>query len=156
MAGILVEARWDGDQLKSAVVGIGINIAPQSVSPDHLPPSSLDFPATSIEGTLGRPVDRLGLLHAILEQFISWLPRLATSAFISLWEANLAYRGQAVELTQPFPMGSSHLSASSPPIYSGTLVGLTMDGAIKLLTGTGDLVTAQVGELHLRLAGQPG
>ena len=65
--GVLVETRWSGDDLVAAVIGIGINIAPESVSPAVLPPHSLSFPATYIEGALGHPVDRMELLHTILK-----------------------------------------------------------------------------------------
>jgi BirA family biotin operon repressor/biotin-[acetyl-CoA-carboxylase] ligase len=156
VAGILAEARWDGDHLQAAVIGIGINIAPESLDPQVLPPAMLDFPATSVEGAVGHPINRLELLHAILIGFFSWLPRLATSAFINIWESNLAYRGEWVELSSQYRSGSAGQSAGTPPDYTGRLIGLTMDGAIKLMTVEGDLVTAQVGELHLRPTDAPG
>jgi BirA family biotin operon repressor/biotin-[acetyl-CoA-carboxylase] ligase len=151
-AGVLVESRWDGEDLKAAVIGIGINIAPESVDPVNLSPAGLNFPATCVEGELGHPVDHLELLRAILEQFFSWLPLLASPDFIHAWEDSLAYKDQWVELSLDYPVLSAHQAAASRPAYIGKLVGLTMDGSLKLLTKSGDLVTAQVGELHLRLS----
>lgn len=151
-AGVLVESRWDGEDLNAAVIGIGINIAPESVNPVNLSPAGLNFPATCVEDELGHPVDHLELLRAILEQCISWLPRLASPDFFHAWEDSLAYKDHWVELSLDYPAQSAHQAAASHPAYAGKLVGLTMDGSLKLLTKSGDLVTAQVGELHLKLS----
>ena len=62
VAGVLVEAHWSGDTLIGAIVGIGINIAPESVSEVNLPATGLNFPATCLENELGRPIDRHGAI----------------------------------------------------------------------------------------------
>ena len=148
--GVLVEARWIGQALKAVIIGIGINIAPESVSAVNLPPGELNFPATCVENTLGRPVDRLELLHAILQQLLAWLPRLSQPGFILEWEAHLAYRDQWVELSP----GATGLPSQgkAAPVHTevGKVIGLTQDGSLKLLTHTGELVTVSVGEIHLR------
>jgi len=151
-AGVLVEARWDGEKLKAAVIGIGINIAPESVNPVNLPAEELNFPATCVEDALGHPVDRLELLHAILQEFFGWLPRLPFPDLINAWEDNLAYRDQWVELSVINSAQSSHRGDTPPPLQAGKLIGLTPDGSLKLLTRSGKSVTAQVGEIHLRPA----
>jgi hypothetical protein len=56
-----------------------------------------------------------------------------------------------VELSLENPAQSAHQPAAPRPAYTGKLVGLTVDGELKILTESGELVTAQVGELHLRL-----
>jgi BirA family biotin operon repressor/biotin-[acetyl-CoA-carboxylase] ligase len=150
VAGILVEARWDGKILKAAIMGIGINIAPESVSPVNLPAEGLNFPATCVENALGHPVDHLELLSASLQEFFSWLPRLSSQEFIHQWEANLAYHDQWVELSVENTAQSSRPEASSPPLRVGKVIGLNPDGSLKLLTRSGELMTAQVGEIHLR------
>jgi BirA family biotin operon repressor/biotin-[acetyl-CoA-carboxylase] ligase len=150
-AGVLVESRWDGEVLIAAVIGIGINIAPASVNPINLSPAGLNFPATCVEDELGYSVDHLELLHVILEQLLSWLPLLASPGFIRAWDDSLAYKGQWVELSLENPAQSAHQPAAPRPAYTGKLVGLTVDGELKILTESGELVTAQVGELHLRL-----
>ncbi len=149
-AGVLVETRWDGEKLIAAVIGIGINIAPESIDPVNLPAEGLNFPATCVEDALGHPVERLELLHAVLEDFFTWLPQLSTSAFIQQWEASLAYLDQWVELSIENNDQSSSVLAASFPIKVGKVIGLTIDGSIKLLTPSGGLVTAQVGEIRLR------
>jgi BirA family biotin operon repressor/biotin-[acetyl-CoA-carboxylase] ligase len=147
--GILVESRWEGENLSTAVIGIGINIAPESIDPVNLPPEGLNFPATCVEDELGYPVDHLELLYAILEQLLSWLPRLASPDFMQGWEDSLAYKGQWVELSLDNPAQST-LQADAWQVYKGKVVGLSIDGSLILSTGSGELVTAQVGELHLR------
>jgi BirA family biotin operon repressor/biotin-[acetyl-CoA-carboxylase] ligase len=152
VSGVLVESRWNGENLCAAVIGIGINIAPESIDRVNLPPAGLNFPATCVEAELGHPVDRLELLYAILEEFISWLPRLATPGFIQAWEDSLAFKGQWVELRLDNPAQSTLPAGASAQVYTGKLIGLTWDGSLKLRTKSGELVVAQVGELHLRLA----
>jgi BirA family transcriptional regulator, biotin operon repressor / biotin---[acetyl-CoA-carboxylase] ligase len=150
VAGVLVETRWDGEKLKAAIVGIGINIAPESVSPVNLPAERLNFPATCVEEEMGHLVERLELLHAVLEQFFSWLPKLSSSGFIQQWEANLAYLDQWVELSVENTDQSSHEETVTRPIQVGRVVGLTPDGSLKLVTTSGKLVTAQVGEIRMK------
>ena len=65
--GVLVEAAWLGSRLHGVVLGIGVNVAPSSVPPDD----EVLFPATCVEQVLGRPVDRIELLKAILRQLFS-------------------------------------------------------------------------------------
>lgn len=150
VAGVLVETRWEGGELHAAVIGIGINIAPESVSPLKLPPAGLNFPATCIENELGKKVERLELLYAILEALYSWLPRLGSPGFIQTWEDNLAYKDQWVELSVDNLEQASPQAAASQQVYFGKVIGLTKDGSLKLLTRAGEQVTVQVGELHLK------
>ena len=148
-AGVLVETRWEGGKLSAAVIGIGINIAPESVNPLILPPVGLNFPATCVVNELGQEVDHLELLSSVLESFYSWLPHLDSPGFIQAWEDCLAYKDQWVELVEDYPRKATSQAAGSPPVISGKVIGLAMDGSLKLLTRSGEWVTAQVGELHL-------
>ncbi len=148
-AGVLVESRWDGGILHAAVIGIGINIAPESVNPVNFTPAGLNFPATCIESVLGHKVERLELLYAILDAINFWLPRLDSAGFIQAWEDSLAYKDQWVELSMDYPGQASTQAATSQRVYSGKVIGLAMDGSLKLLTRSGEWATVQVGELHL-------
>ena len=150
VAGVLAEARWDGEKLKAAVIGIGINIAPESVNPVNLPPEGQNFPATCVEDELGHPLIRLDLLRASLQEFFSCLLRISSQEFIAEWEANLAYRDQWVELFIDNLVQSSSQQAAPPPVQVGKVIGLTQDGSLNLLSGSGELVKVQVGEIHLR------
>jgi len=152
LAGVLVEARWDGDTLKAAVIGIGINIAPESVNPISLPVEGLNFPATCVEDGLGYPVDRLELLRLSLLELLDWLPRLSSQDFIDRWEASLAYLDQWVELIVDPTTPSASQEVVTPPIQLGKVIGLTPEGSLKLMTTSGKLVIVQVGEIYLRPA----
>ncbi len=156
--GVLVETRWNGADLKAVVIGIGINIAPQSINPGILPFDELSFPATCVEDVLRHPVDRMELLHAILQELYSWLPRLGLPDFIDAWQGNLAFRDQWVELSGGDEALPPHQGRNQAQAMIGKLIGLNGDGSLQLMTRDGELVTAQVGELHLRptAAPQPG
>jgi BirA family biotin operon repressor/biotin-[acetyl-CoA-carboxylase] ligase len=151
-AGILVESRWEGENLVAAVIGIGINIAPESINTVNLPPASLNYPVTCVEAVAGHPVDRLGLLNATLQEVFYWLPSLATPAFMIEWDRRLAYSGEWVELTMESPRQST---SSWPILQTGKLIGLNEDGSIKLQTASGELIAARVGDLRLRPAYPP-
>jgi BirA family biotin operon repressor/biotin-[acetyl-CoA-carboxylase] ligase len=139
--GVLAEAHWQGDHLQSVILGIGINIARDSLPPE----SDLLFPATCVEAALGRSVDRWQLLVTVLEQLLGWLPRLATPEFLSFWESHLAYRGEQVRL----------FCDGNPPI-DGQLLGLDSQGSLCLRTSEGLDLAFQAGEVHLRpLTGRP-
>jgi biotin-(acetyl-CoA carboxylase) ligase len=127
------------------VVGIGINIAPDSISAANLPPVELNYPVTCIECEAGHPVDRLELLHAILEDLLDfWLPRLPSPDFLRDWGDSLAFRGQWVELTQVVnedQRGENNLTAAS--------LSINQEGALQLITRSGEPFTAEAGEVHL-------
>jgi len=154
VAGVLVETRWEGNILKHAVVGIGINIAPESIVPENLPSAGLNFPATCVESELGHRVDRVDLLHAMLKQFFHWFSLLSSSDFIHVWEEMLAYRDQWVELTSENRLHPTINAVAQPAIQQGKVIGLTSDGALKILSETGKLTTAQVGEIRLKPSAQ--
>lgn len=148
--GVLVEARWDGAMLKAAVIGIGINVAPGSVSQDNLPVEGLGLPATCIEAALGRRIDRLELLHHALHELFYWLPRLAKQEFLREWEDNLAYNGQWVELSITETGQSPQQEPVPARIQTGRVVGLSPQGALMLQNRSGEILTVQVGEIHLK------
>lgn len=148
--GVLVEASWHGQELKAAIIGIGINIAPDSVKPLNTSIDGLTIPATCVEEALGHSVDRTQLLHAILYEFFSWLPKLSSTNFIQAWKDSLAYRDQWVELWLGNDTQSSHQKTISSKTILGKVLGLTSDGSLQLRTSSGKIITAQVGEIRLR------
>ena len=148
--GVLAEARWSGGDLRAAVIGIGINIASESINPANLPADGLNFPVTCVENALGQPVERMTLLHTILQEFYNWLPSLASGKFIKAWEDNLAYRGQWVELSPVAPNPSAYQSADTSGSLLGKVIGLTSDGALHVLNQSGRELSILMGEIHLR------
>jgi BirA family transcriptional regulator, biotin operon repressor / biotin---[acetyl-CoA-carboxylase] ligase len=135
VCGILVEAVWNGDQARSVVVGIGVNVASQAVPPDD----QVIYPATSVEDALGQPVDRLELLRKIMEGLFDWRSRLTTAAFIEAWDAYLAFKNEWVEVQPP-----------GQPTLAGRLIGLAPAGELRLLSSSGHEILATAGDLRLR------
>lgn len=133
-AGILVESAWIGNALDAAVVGIGVNVAAAAVPPV----AQLTFPATSLEGELGRVLDRMEVLRGILTALVAWRSRIGTAEFIQAWEDALAFRGQQVAVGQ-----------DGEPQLMGTLLGLEADGSLRLLAA-GMPTVVHFGEIHLR------
>jgi BirA family biotin operon repressor/biotin-[acetyl-CoA-carboxylase] ligase len=135
LAGVLVEASWLGEELQAAILGIGINVALDSVPPA----GELDFPATSVEAALGSPVDRWGLLRNVLETLLVWLPHLDQARFLQAWQGQLAYLHEWVQLIRD----------GEEPV-EGRLLGLGDDGSLLLESPSGKEMTFQAGEIHLR------
>lgn len=138
VAGVLVEANWQGDQLVAAILGIGINVTPAAVPTDL----ELAFPATSIETELGLPVDRLELLRAILEDLLAWREQLSSPAFLQRWEQWLAFRGEWVSINQADGTWLEGQISEHPS--------LGPDGALRLQPHSGDIKYIQFGEVHFR------
>ncbi|MBU0510739.1 MAG: biotin--[acetyl-CoA-carboxylase] ligase [Chloroflexi bacterium] len=142
LAGVLAEAHWTGNQLSAAILGIGINIAASSVPLDDV----LAFPATSVESALGCSVDRLSLLRSVISEVISCRSLLAAPEFIQAWEADLAFRGEQVQIVSSGGQGeATHL------VHEGYIAGLDSDGSLKLRLLSGEEATVRLGEIRLRL-----
>jgi BirA family biotin operon repressor/biotin-[acetyl-CoA-carboxylase] ligase len=133
--GVLPELSWQGNLLHAVILGVGINIAPESVPP----PADLLFPATCLETELGRKVDRWVVLRQVLTALLDWLPQVALPDFLHAWEAHLAYRGDLIEL-----MGAGGVEAE------GRLLGLDPTGSLRLQLSSAEECTFQTGELSLR------
>lgn len=135
LAGMLAEARWEGEALAFVILGIGLNVTPASLPPEE----ELLFPATCVEAELGRPVERWALLHGVLAALLERRARLASPSFLRAWEERLAFRGQAVWV----------LVEGSDPLQ-GEVLGLDSGGALRLRTPSGGEITLQAGEVSLR------
>jgi len=144
LAGILAENKWSGDQLKTVIMGIGINIAPESIAETVLPMESLPFSITCVENELGQPVDRLSLLHAILFELIKWRTHLGSKDFLTAWEKHLALRGEVVQIFDDLVNSEERY-----PLV-GKITGLAPDGALKITTRSGEMHEVQFGEVRLR------
>jgi BirA family biotin operon repressor/biotin-[acetyl-CoA-carboxylase] ligase len=136
VAGILVEVHWQGCELLDVILGIGINVGLDSIPVD--PP--FQFPASSLEASCGKEIDRLDFLVAVLEYLLKWYRQLAEPSLIKSWNDRLAYKNQLVSLISP-----------SGPLAEGILVGVEEDGALILETQRGELRHFHSGEIQLRL-----
>ena len=135
LAGVLVEALWQGDQIQAAVLGIGINVARKSIPSQ----GELDFPATSVETVYGGTVERWMLLKRVLEAILDRLPLLDQDEFIADWEANLAYRGSLVKI----------LREGSEPTR-GRIQGLNDAGYLRLKLASGEEQLIRSGAVKMR------
>jgi BirA family biotin operon repressor/biotin-[acetyl-CoA-carboxylase] ligase len=136
VCGILGEAAWTGDRLHGMVLGIGVNVASESVPPAD----ELLFPATCVEAELGRRVDRQDLLKRILVHLLRWRMQLGQAGFLEAWQERMAFRGEQVVVKPPL----------GDPV-TGRVVGLDQQGNLILaLPGGGD-ASISAGDVHLRL-----
>ncbi len=88
VAGVLVEADWQADRVVSVVMGIGVNITPESAPP----PEGLRYPATAVETVLGAQVDRWALLAEALKAMRTYRTIIADEAFMQAWNDELAFK----------------------------------------------------------------
>ena len=135
-AGVLVDVRWDGCQVTDVVLGIGVNVARDSVPPLE----KLNFPAISIEEAAGKEISRLDLLIQIMESLIKWYSRLVEPSFVQAWDSMLAYKGQQVKLTTERGVRGQ-----------GKVAGISDDGYLILISEAGQETEYHSGEIQLRL-----
>lgn len=122
VCGILTEMQANGPQLRSVVVGIGVNInAPLSSFPEELQDK-----ASSLLLMCGEPVDRaaftVSLLTHLEKLYVLWLEE-------GFPVVGTAWEGYASEL-----LGKSITVTAPEGILSGTALGLDQDGALLVET----------------------
>lgn len=139
LAGVLTESDWVGNELSAVVIGIGINVATESVPPagwdaDNLHP----YPATSVESQVNRPVNRWELLNKVLDELFIWRDQLSSPTFTQTWQDNLAFLGEWVRIIFP---------GSKTTEKIGQITGLEVDGTLKITEQSGKLTHLQFGEI---------
>jgi biotin-(acetyl-CoA carboxylase) ligase len=117
------------------VIGIGINVLKGAVPPADL----LQFPATSLEESLGPAMEREEILRDILAGIIALRPHLGTDSFIASWEKVLAFRGEQVQIEE-----------ANGSFTVGKLLGLEPDGSLRLSDEQSNSITVRFGDVHLR------
>ena len=132
LAGILAEGLAIGTPQQAVIIGVGLNVQPAAYPPE------VSRRATSLEGELGRPVDRDALLSAVLAGLQDRLARLEQSPgdILQAWRAaSPSANGTRVEWDD----------------RNGVTAGIADDGALLIRTSAGtERVIA--GELHWHLA----
>jgi BirA family biotin operon repressor/biotin-[acetyl-CoA-carboxylase] ligase len=132
VGGVLVEANWLSDQLEAVVIGLGVNIAPQSVPPTEM----LRYPATAIESVLGERVDRWALLSEIVRAMQAYRAILAQDAFIEAWNTHLAWRDAWVRF---------QMTDEEP--HTVRVIGILPDGRLSVETQDGKRMDVLTGEI---------
>jgi BirA family biotin operon repressor/biotin-[acetyl-CoA-carboxylase] ligase len=140
VCGILSEVVWQEDTIAAIVLGIGVNIASESI-PEAQPGM---FPAGSIATETGKEIDRIQFLNALLTALNAWRLSINSSTFFDEWNRHLAFKGEKVQLK---PVQGEPLS--------GTLVGINSFGALLLQNSAGIVQSFLAGDVHLRPAEEP-
>jgi BirA family biotin operon repressor/biotin-[acetyl-CoA-carboxylase] ligase len=134
VAGILSEVVWEDDNITGIVIGVGVNIATESI-PDA---GSVLFPASSVAKETGKMIDRMQFLADTLAQLDSWRLTINSSTFFDEWNQCLAFRDEPV-MIQP---------VAGKPI-TGTLIGINQFGAVLLRNTAGEIQSFLAGDVHL-------
>lgn len=131
LAGILAEGQAIGTPAQAVIIGIGVNVLTSSYPPD------IAVRATSLEGELGRPIDRHALLDAVVSRLGERLSQLddRPGDILRAWRAG-----------SPNAMGTR----VSWDGKSGVTAGIDDAGALLIDTGTG-VERVIAGELHWML-----
>jgi BirA family biotin operon repressor/biotin-[acetyl-CoA-carboxylase] ligase len=135
VGGILSEVELRGERVEYAVVGIGLNV---NQGPEQLP-QGLAIPASSLSIELGRDVDRLALLRAVLQAVERRYLALRQGASPhEEWAQRLTMLGQTVVVSQ----GEERLE--------GLAEGVAADGALLLRLPDGQQHRVLAGDVSLR------
>ena len=133
LAGVLVELQ-PGD-IRSAIVGIGINLRRPPHLPEELAPTVADLASAGVAAS------REALLAAILRALAEVFDRYGVGGFAALrdeWQAAHAWQGRAVK------------SSGDGPDLVGRCLGVDDGGALLLDTPAGQ-VSVLAGDVSLRL-----
>ncbi len=134
VAGVLVEAIWEGDRPQALVMGLGVNISPEAVPPREM----LRYPATSVEAVYGHEVERWALLAGTLQGIFDFRKILTTDTFLAVWQDNLAFKGQMVHVRPP-----------DGSMRQGRVVGVLPDGRLHLVMEDGVDWRVSAGEIEI-------
>ena len=133
VASVLTEAAWQGQTLEYVVLGIGVNVRPNSLPPEEEP----DFPASYLDLNVDEPIDREALIVEIVRGLRCGLELLAAHQLLPWVEKRLAYMNQEVRID--LEKGS----------VTGRIVGLDPNGMLHVQHKDGE-VTLVGSKAHLR------
>jgi BirA family biotin operon repressor/biotin-[acetyl-CoA-carboxylase] ligase len=134
LAGTLIESEMSGDEVRYALVGIGVNVNYRVDDP------SIAAIATSLLNEAATPVSREDLFAGLLNQFEDLYGRLKRSRgdVLDWWRARLDTIGRQVDVT------------FRGDTYSGVVKGVDAEGNLLLTRPDGDVMTLEAGEVSLQ------
>jgi BirA family biotin operon repressor/biotin-[acetyl-CoA-carboxylase] ligase len=135
--GILTEMQADPDQVRSVIVGMGINV---NQTLEHFPPELASI-ATSLALEVGKPVNRAQLIQAILSKLETLYDQYLQHGFLPikwLWEGYAVTIGK--EIVVRTLSGSLH----------GVALGITDTGTLKLRTADGEIHYIHSADIELK------
>ena len=131
LAGVLSEALWQGNGLRGAVLGMGINVRVDFRG------SGLQGRATSLEAECGRRLERAHLLKLLLDRVEHWLGQQEDGRLYTAWRGRLSLPKTPVVIE-----GLTGVPAAVRP-----------DGSLLLRDAAGQMHTLYSGDMQ---TGQPG
>jgi BirA family biotin operon repressor/biotin-[acetyl-CoA-carboxylase] ligase len=135
IGGILTEIVMAGNKVESVVTGIGLNV---NLDPAELP-AVLMMEATSLSHELGRSVDRLSLLWALLQQVeLRYLKLSAGHSPHDEWSRRLGTLGRRVVVS------------SGNTVFDGVAEGVDSNGGLLVRLANGQLSTVVAGDVMVR------
>lgn len=137
VAGILVEAAWQGPRLVGVLIGIGINLLNPSL--DAMP-GTLRFPATCLQDHTAQLIQPLPLMASIVSRLLAMNEPFSAPTILSLWQQRLAFMGEQVVIKHD----------DDAVILSGRLDGIDAQGNLLVSNESGEHAI-QAGDVHLRL-----
>jgi BirA family biotin operon repressor/biotin-[acetyl-CoA-carboxylase] ligase len=135
-AGLLAEARLEGDRLAAVLLGMGVNVAQGA---GDFPPEVAGR-ATSVSMAAGAPVGRAGLLAAWARRFLDGYAELCAGRpgpVLAAYRERLVTIGRQVRADR----------VGADPV-EGTAVDLTPTGALVVQTKSGARVEVTAGDVH--------
>jgi len=134
VSGALIESDVQGDEVRSVVVGIGVNV---NLEPSLFP--DITATATSLRAVLGKEVSRLEVLRALLVEFDRYYRALRRGEPVfDEWRRRLITLGQEVRVR----MGDV--------VEEGYAEGVDEEGRLILQRDDGSLVHIVAGDVTLR------
>ncbi len=133
-AGILVETEWQESDFTALVIGLGVNVLPESVPPVE----QLRYPAISVAEATGRPIDRWVLMVELVKGMKNLRPLLTSDDFIRVWNNKLAFRGEVKRI---------HLPGGTVEEFE--VLGVTSEGALEVRDRHGKRVEIVSGEIEM-------
>jgi BirA family transcriptional regulator, biotin operon repressor / biotin---[acetyl-CoA-carboxylase] ligase len=136
LGGILTETAISGESIEFAVVGMGLNVNVDFASRPDLPE------ATSLMVEMGRPVNRLALVRALVERFANGYVKMAQDEWLyAEWSARLVTLGRQVAVHRGQEM------------MTGLAEGVDTSGALLVRADDGRLHRVDAADVTLRDAG---
>lgn len=133
VSGILIENIFEGNKLKAAIIGIGINI---KLDPSSFP--NISAIATSLSIESGKQISRRKMLYSLLEEFEQVYQGLKCGEPVyGKWLAHLETLGKLVQVKW------------EDIVEEGYVESISADGSLVLKRHDGSLITIVAGEVTL-------
>lgn len=137
VAGILVEMDAELEEVRSLVIGVGIN----ANLPLHAIPEEARDQATSLMEATGHKVDRVEVLARFLTHletcYVQWMT-CGFSPLLAALRQKAAYLGEPVRIVE------------ANRVWEGTAIEIAPDGALLVRDSKGEVVPVYAGDVSLR------